>query len=56
MYNVIDVIGMNFKGERQNKEGMKMVIVYMYRSDDGNEKRSRMRKRQVARYEEVKKR
>ena len=45
MYNVNDVIGMNFKDEKQARNRMKIIIICMCRSDDDNVERSRMRKR-----------
>ena len=55
MYNVNDVIGMNFKDEKQARNRMKIIIICICRSDDDDVERSRMRKRQVMRCEEVKK-
>ena len=34
MYNVNDVIGMNFKDEKQSRNRMKIIIICMCRSDD----------------------
>ena len=45
MYNVNDVIGMNFKDEKQAMNRMKIIIICMCRSDDDDVERSRMRKR-----------
>ena len=55
MYNVNDVIGMNFKDEKQAMNRMKIIIICMCRSDDDDVERSRMRKKKVMRCEEVKK-
>ena len=48
-------IEMNFKDEKQAMNRMKMIIICMCRSNDDDADRSRMGKRQVMRYEEVKK-
>ena len=48
-------IGVNFKDEKQARNRMKIIIICMCRSDDDDVERTRMRKSQVIRCEDVKK-
>ena len=47
MYNINDVIGMNFKDEQQAGNRMKIIIVCMCKSDDYDVEMTMMRNKQV---------
>ena len=55
MYNINDVIGMNFKDEKQARNRMKIMIICMCGSDDDDVEGVMMMDKQVVRCEGVRK-